>query len=107
MWSSIICRKCQKLGRPMCTCWSERGVVATLKDVALPAVGVKMSTTNGNTAEIADPVGMITSGSSKACAQDRKTVKRHRRRLQLHRLRILVGPMEPDSRREITYLGVI
>src|ERR1700739_2616946 len=56
---SIICRKCQKVGRPMCTCWSERGVVVTLKDVALPAVGAKMSTTNGNTAEIADPVGMI------------------------------------------------
>ena len=30
-----------------------------LKDVALPAVGAKMSTTNGNTAGIAGPVGMI------------------------------------------------
>ena len=34
-------------------------MVVTLKDVALPAVGAKMSTTNENTAEIADPVGMI------------------------------------------------
>ena len=31
-----------------------------LKDIALPAaVGAKMSTTNGNTAEIGRPVGMI------------------------------------------------
>src|ERR1700747_2506116 len=74
---SIICRKCQKLGRPTCTCWSERGVVVSLKDVALPAVGAKLSTTDGNTAEIARPVGGMGVQLIEACAQ----------------------PMEPDSGR--------
>ena len=32
MKSRIICRKCQKLGRPVCTCWSEWGLVVPIDE---------------------------------------------------------------------------
>src|SRR5690348_4401870 len=48
MRSSIVCRKCQKLGRAVCACWlAGWGVVVPIKDVGPPpahAVDAIMST---------------------------------------------------------------
>jgi hypothetical protein len=62
MRSSIVCRRCQKLGRAVCACWlAGWAVVVPIKNVGLPRAHVaeaKMSTATTATS------GSVISGSA-------------------------------------------
>jgi hypothetical protein len=63
MSSSIVCRKCQKLGRAVCACWlAGSALVVPIKEVGLPpghAVHATMSTATTSGSPISGPVGEI------------------------------------------------
>jgi hypothetical protein len=53
MNSGVVCRRCQKLGRTMCSCWLEWGTVVPIRQIVRPPdeeVGVAVSGT-GKTLE--------------------------------------------------------
>jgi hypothetical protein len=63
MKSSIVCRKCQKLGRAICACWlAGSALVIPIKGLGLPqghAVTAIMTTGITSGSPISGPVGMI------------------------------------------------
>jgi hypothetical protein len=56
MTSSIVCRKCQKLGRAVCACWSAvSALVIPINDLGQPhAVDAVMSTATPSGSPISD-----------------------------------------------------
>jgi hypothetical protein len=63
MSSSIVCRKCQKLGRAVCACWlAGSALVVPIKGLGRPqghAVAAIMSTATTSGSPISGPVGEI------------------------------------------------
>ena len=63
MNSSIVCRKCQKLGRAVCACWlAGSALVVPIKGLGLPpghALEAITSTATTSGSPISGPVGVI------------------------------------------------
>ena len=79
MNSSIVCKKCQKLGRAVCACWlAGWAVVVPIKDVGLApahAVDAIVSTTSATataTSGISGTVDQVTGVPRITVTQDRQ-----------------------------------